>query len=248
MVLKALDDRGPCVVGRLGGGGGRRDGFDQCHGGLDLLPLHDWDNRTGCCALEHGAGPPVDELLVEDACLLQQILVALVAEHFQRVEDFDVRVTTEREAEAAAESLLRQQLGDRRAHRGDHIDVLDVPALLEHPYRDDDPVRVVELLQLVQSREGLVRALTREAVAELRDKHLYEIKKPMLFVSGTKDTFGRKDLLEKVLDKIGDSAQVLWIEGGDHSFKKSGSKEELANTYQEVLAKLVEWGRSVRAS
>ena len=75
----------------------------------------------------------------------------------------------------------------------------------------------------------------------LRDEHLYRISKPMLFVSGTRDTFARKDLLEKVLGKLGQSAQVRWVEGGDHSFKGHGGKDELARTYQEVLSTLLEW-------
>jgi uncharacterized protein len=54
----------------------------------------------------------------------------------------------------------------------------------------------------------------------LRDEHLYGLKKPMLFLSGTKDTFARRDLLEKVVVKIGKNATLAWIEGGDHSLKR----------------------------
>ena len=75
----------------------------------------------------------------------------------------------------------------------------------------------------------------------LRDEHLYGIGKPMLFISGTRDTFARKDLLEKVLAKIGNNARVQWVEGGDHSFKGQGGREELAKTYGSVLARLEEW-------
>ena len=75
----------------------------------------------------------------------------------------------------------------------------------------------------------------------LRDEHLYQISKPMLFVSGTRDTFARKDLMEKVLGKLGANARVRWVEGGDHSFKGHGGKDELARTYQEVLSTLLEW-------
>ena len=79
----------------------------------------------------------------------------------------------------------------------------------------------------------------------LRDEHLYGIGKPMLFVSGTKDTFARKDLLETVLAKIGSNAQVLWVEGGDHSFKGRGGKLELAETYKTVLARLLGWANKL---
>ena len=79
----------------------------------------------------------------------------------------------------------------------------------------------------------------------LRDEHLYRIGKPMLFVSGTKDTFARKDLLETVLGKIGSNAQVLWVEGGDHSFKGRGGKLELTETYKTVLARLLDWANKL---
>ena len=75
----------------------------------------------------------------------------------------------------------------------------------------------------------------------LRDEHLYQIKKPMLFLSGTRDGFARKDLLEKVLDKIGPIAKVHWIEGGDHSFKTSGAKPTSSDGTHEALSILLGW-------
>jgi predicted alpha/beta-hydrolase family hydrolase len=53
----------------------------------------------------------------------------------------------------------------------------------------------------------------------LRDEHLYKLTLPMLFISGTKDTFAEHDLLERVVKRIGSNARLLWIEGGDHSLK-----------------------------
>jgi uncharacterized protein len=61
---------------------------------------------------------------------------------------------------------------------------------------------------------------------KLRDEHLYALKLPMLFVSGTKDTFAGRDLLEKVVDRIGKSATLVWIEGGDHSLKRGRTDTE----------------------
>jgi len=54
---------------------------------------------------------------------------------------------------------------------------------------------------------------------QLRDQHLYTLVKPMLFISGTRDTFAQRDLLQSVTDRIGSRATVMWIEGGDHSLK-----------------------------
>lgn len=54
---------------------------------------------------------------------------------------------------------------------------------------------------------------------QLRDSHLYEIHKPMLFLSGTRDTFADRKLLENVVHRIGEKATLVWTEGGDHSLK-----------------------------
>ncbi len=80
---------------------------------------------------------------------------------------------------------------------------------------------------------------------QLRDEHLYRIKKPMLFVSGTRDSFARRDLLEKVVSKIGSNAQVHWIENGDHSFKTPDAKTGSIDTLQEALASLIDWFQAI---
>lgn len=61
---------------------------------------------------------------------------------------------------------------------------------------------------------------------QLRDAHLYELKIPMLFISGTKDTFAGRDLLESVVGRIGKNATLVWVEGGDHSLKRGRKDQE----------------------
>jgi uncharacterized protein len=77
---------------------------------------------------------------------------------------------------------------------------------------------------------------------QLRDQHLYTIRKPMLFVSGTKDPFARHDLLDETLKKIGKYATLHSVEGGGHSLevpRKSGrSKQEILN---DVIRSFLEW-------
>jgi uncharacterized protein len=80
---------------------------------------------------------------------------------------------------------------------------------------------------------------------QLRDAHLYKIKKPMLFVSGTRDSFAKKDLLEKVVSKIGPNAQLSWIENGDHSFKTSTAKGNDPKGTSEALTILVRWLQTI---
>lgn len=74
---------------------------------------------------------------------------------------------------------------------------------------------------------------------QLRDRHLYSITKPMLFVSGTRDNFATKNLLENVVAKIGANAQLDWIENGDHSFKTRDSTGSEGTT--KALTILLEW-------
>lgn len=78
----------------------------------------------------------------------------------------------------------------------------------------------------------------------LRDEHLYRIERPMLFISGTKDQFAKKELLEGVVSKLGDRAEIHWIEGGDHSFNTRQGKEVLVKTYDEALGTVDAWART----
>jgi hypothetical protein len=58
----------------------------------------------------------------------------------------------------------------------------------------------------------------------IRDEHLHRIDVPMLFIQGTRDPFAQPDLLAKVLKKLGNRAEHVSIEGGDHSFRVPGKK------------------------
>ncbi len=78
----------------------------------------------------------------------------------------------------------------------------------------------------------------------LRDEHLYKIERPMLFVSGTRDSFATRELLEKVLARLGSRAQVHWVRDGDHSFNTPAGKSAISKTYEEVVGVLVDWALS----
>ncbi len=53
---------------------------------------------------------------------------------------------------------------------------------------------------------------------KVRADHLYGLTLPMLFLQGTRDPLATGVLLEKVVARIGTTATLQWIEGGDHSF------------------------------
>jgi hypothetical protein len=75
---------------------------------------------------------------------------------------------------------------------------------------------------------------------QMRDRHLYSLKLPMLFISGTKDPFAERVLLENVVGRIGGHATLVWIEGGDHSLiVKRGSSE----SWNSALETIASWMR-----
>jgi predicted alpha/beta-hydrolase family hydrolase len=74
---------------------------------------------------------------------------------------------------------------------------------------------------------------------QLRDEHLYGLKLPMLFISGTKDNFAERPLLEKVVRKIGDNATLVWIEGGDHSLKRGRADGESLGVAADAIDKWI---------
>jgi predicted alpha/beta-hydrolase family hydrolase len=55
--------------------------------------------------------------------------------------------------------------------------------------------------------------------AKLRVEHLEHIKKPMLFVQGTRDALGTPDEIKPYIKNLRPAAKIYEIEGGDHSFK-----------------------------
>jgi predicted alpha/beta-hydrolase family hydrolase len=78
---------------------------------------------------------------------------------------------------------------------------------------------------------------------QLRDEHLYSLRLPMLFISGTKDTFARRDLLERVIERIGKYATLVWVEGGDHSLKR-GRKD--SDSLENAAESIDQWVRRIR--
>jgi len=53
----------------------------------------------------------------------------------------------------------------------------------------------------------------------LRAKHLPDIKAPMLFVQGSRDTFGTPDELRPIIAPLEPPADLYVVEDSDHSFK-----------------------------
>jgi uncharacterized protein len=74
----------------------------------------------------------------------------------------------------------------------------------------------------------------------LRTQHLPDVKAPMLFVQGSRDTFGTPDELRPIVTALDPAADVYVVEGGDHSFKvRKGAgvtQQEIHDAIQDHIA------------
>lgn len=73
---------------------------------------------------------------------------------------------------------------------------------------------------------------------ERRDQHLPAVRRPMLFVQGSRDTFGTPEELQPILEKLEPEPALFVVDGGDHSFKvaKARNQEEVFRQIQKVMA------------
>ncbi|HXQ70829.1 MAG TPA: alpha/beta family hydrolase [Pyrinomonadaceae bacterium] len=82
--------------------------------------------------------------------------------------------------------------------------------------------------------------------AKLRVEHLEQIKKPMLFVQGTRDALGTPDEIQPFVKNLRPPAKIYAIEGGDHSFKapkKFGLSQE--QIYENAMDEIVHWTATI---
>src|SRR5258707_4768082 len=81
---------------------------------------------------------------------------------------------------------------------------------------------------------------------KLRDAHLKDVRAPMLFVQGARDTFGTADEIRAVIERLRLPATLYVIEGGDHSFKvpkSTGVPQE--EVYENVMGEIAKFVRAV---
>ena len=76
---------------------------------------------------------------------------------------------------------------------------------------------------------------------QLRDRHLPQVQRPMLFVQGRRDAFGTMAELTPILERI-TPAPTLHMVDGDHSFKLS-KKDPAAQAalYADIQQAIAEW-------
>lgn len=79
---------------------------------------------------------------------------------------------------------------------------------------------------------------------KLRDAHLPRISEPMLFVQGTRDTFGTASEIRQLLPRM-QNATLHEVAGGDHSFKVSGAKVKPADMMNDIMNVVAGWMNEV---
>lgn len=75
-----------------------------------------------------------------------------------------------------------------------------------------------------------------------RAKHLFDVNIPMLFLQGTRDELAKLDLLEPIVEQLGDRATLKLAQDADHSFHvpaKTGRKD--AEVRRELLEFMTQW-------
>lgn len=77
--------------------------------------------------------------------------------------------------------------------------------------------------------------------AQRRDAHLPAVRRPMLFVQGSRDAFGTPAELQPVLDRIGPTASLHVVEGGDHSFTVPRAGGRQADVDAAIRERVVAW-------
>jgi predicted alpha/beta-hydrolase family hydrolase len=78
--------------------------------------------------------------------------------------------------------------------------------------------------------------------AQLRKDHFTRVTVPTLFVSGTRDSLCKLELLRPVVTEMGKRATLYVVEGGDHSFKvpkRTGRSE--ADVTNEIVEAILSW-------
>lgn len=73
-----------------------------------------------------------------------------------------------------------------------------------------------------------------------RDAHLPAIAEPMLFIQGSRDTFGTAAEIAALLPSL-QRATLHEIAGGDHSFSVPGGKTKQEPAFQEVVNTVAAW-------
>jgi uncharacterized protein len=78
--------------------------------------------------------------------------------------------------------------------------------------------------------------------SDARARHLFEVQIPMLFLQGTRDEFAEPELLEPLIERLGERATLKRFQDADHSFHvpaRTGRNDEEVRS--DMLRALATW-------
>ena len=79
---------------------------------------------------------------------------------------------------------------------------------------------------------------------KMRDEHLPKIKRPMLFVQGSRDAFGTEEEIRAIIKKHRLKADMYVVASGDHSFKVPKSIAPQQQIYEDVMDEVARWSQN----
>jgi predicted alpha/beta-hydrolase family hydrolase len=183
------------------------------------------DDAPATVALAHGAGAPMDSAFMN-------VVARGLAERGLRVARFEFPY------------MRRRREGGRRG-------IPDPPKVLEATWLEVvaalDPSRLViggksmggRIASMVADRAG-VRGLVclgypfhpPRQPSKLRTAHLVDLRTPALVVQGTRDEFGSREEVSGYA--LSPAIRLLWLEGGDHSYKPAKGSGATARQHVET--------------
>ncbi len=110
VVLRCASEQRAGAVGSVPAGGRFWGAYLNADADGDRLGFNDRHLLPFSVAPQHRAGAVVDEGFIDDPGLAQQVLVALMGKHFERVQQLPIGVGPEGQAQAPAQGLLGEDL------------------------------------------------------------------------------------------------------------------------------------------
>jgi predicted alpha/beta-hydrolase family hydrolase len=187
--------------------------------------------------LAHGAGAGMRHRFIEDlAAKLADQNIATLRYHFPYME----KHTKRPDPQSVLTDTVRAAIGAARKHAG------ELPLFAGGKSMGGRMTSVAAAEEPLDGVRGLIffgfplHAAGRPGAE--RGQHLAEIKIPMLFLQGSRDALAELKLLKPLCAKIGKRAELVVVDGGDHSFhmlKSSGRSDD--EVLGEVAKKAGTW-------
>ena len=208
--------------------------------GLSMTPVH----PIACYVLAHGAGAGMRHKFIEAvASGLAERDIATLRFQFPYIE----RGLKRPDRPVVAMATVRAAVS--AAHRS-HTDLPLVAGGKSFGGRMTSEAQAAEPLPGVRGLAFMGFPLHPAGKPSTsRADHFKRVKVPMLFLQGTRDALADVPLLNEVVEQLGLSTKVIWLQDADHSFQvPARCGRTNAEVLNDVLNALREWIKVVVAN